>query len=535
VAGTAALVLVLATAAWALDTRGHEVVRNVTLEGRSVAGWNEARLRPLVAGIAHRYDGMRVDVRQPADDGAFAATTTELAVEVDQDATVEAALDMGRTGALPVRPFGWVASFLDEREVPVRLHVDRAKVAAEVAARDPKRTPPTEPSLEVDDGSLKAVEGKNGRGVDPADLVDALRESAQAGTGQAEFFIRPGPLPPRFDKGDAVVVANRGEDLLSSGPLKVSVGDREAEVPVPMLRSWMRAVPGEHRLELQLDPAAVQKDLAELVPEAGEPPVDASFRVQGGGVAVIAGRNGTGCCTEGAPGLLLAALENGRDAAVPLELRTLEPELTTDEASALGVREKIGEFTTAHPAGQPRVQNIHRIADIVRGKVIMPGGEFSVNGFVGSRTRSKGFVNAPVIYNGEFSDDVGGGISQFATTLFNAAFFAGLDFGEYQSHSIYISRYPYGREATLSYPHPDLVLRNPSKYGVVIWSRYTDSTITMELWSTRFANAEQTGQSESSNGRCKRVSTQRTRTFTDGRKATDSVSAIYRPGEGVDC
>ena len=51
---------------------------------------------------------------------------------------------------------------------------------------------------------------------------------------------------------------------------------------------------------------------------------------------------------------------------------------------------------------------------------------------------------------------VGGGISQFATTLFNAAFFAGLDIPEYQSHSIYITRYPYGREATLSYPAPDL-------------------------------------------------------------------------------
>ena len=140
-----------------------------------------------------------------------------------------------------------------------------------------------------------------------------------------------------------------------------------------------------------------------------------------------------------------------------------------------------------------------------------------------------------VIQDGVFEASVGGGISQFATTLFNAAFFGGLDFDEYQSHSIYIPRYPYGREATLSFPKPDLVIKNTTPYGVLIWPTYTGSSITVTLYSTRYATGEQTGQSTSPAGACRRVTTERTRTYVDGHTEVDSVFATYRPAEGVDC
>jgi vancomycin resistance protein YoaR len=127
------------------------------------------------------------------------------------------------------------------------------------------------------------------------------------------------------------------------------------------------------------------------------------------------------------------------------------------------------------------------------------------------------------------------GISQFTTTLFNAAFFAGLDYGEYQAHSIYFSRYPYGREATLSHPHPDLQLINNTPYGILIWPEYTDTAITVTLYSTKFVNAEQTGQTEEPQGTCTRVRTERTRTYLDGTVDVDSVGALYRREEGENC
>jgi vancomycin resistance protein YoaR len=173
---------------------------------------------------------------------------------------------------------------------------------------------------------------------------------------------------------------------------------------------------------------------------------------------------------------------------------------------------------------------------MLRGTLIQPGKTFSVNDAIGRRTADKGFVAAPVIEEGRFAESIGGGISQFATTLFNAAFEAGLDFGSYQSHSIYISRYPYGREATLSYPAPDLEIENSSPHGVLIWPTYNDTSITVTLYSTKFADVKQTGQSQAPRGNCTRVTTERTRTWlSDGRTTVDKVFATYRPAEGVNC
>ncbi|MYB04142.1 MAG: hypothetical protein F4Y13_08175, partial [Acidimicrobiaceae bacterium] len=120
--------------------------------------------------------------------------------------------------------------------------------------------------------------------------------------------------------------------------------------------------------------------------------------------------------------------------------------------------------------------------------------------------------------------------------LFNAAFFAGLDFIDYQSHSIYLSRYPYGREATVSYPAPDLIVENNTPYGVMLWPTTGDSSIAVRLYSTPWVLADQTNQwSEPRGTSCTRVVTERTRTWLeDGRSETDTVRALYRP-EGLNC
>jgi vancomycin resistance protein YoaR len=181
--------------------------------------------------------------------------------------------------------------------------------------------------------------------------------------------------------------------------------------------------------------------------------------------------------------------------------------------------------------------NIHRIADLIQGQVIAPGATFSINDFVGPRTAAKGFVDAPVIdehYN--FSTDIGGGISQFATTIFNAAFFSGLDIPSYFMHGIYISRYPYGRESTISFPDPDVRIRNNTPYGVLIWPTYTDTSITVTMYSTKWVSGDQTGQTTTPKGPCTQVVTERTRTYVDGRKPTiDHFSGLYSPTEGVEC
>jgi vancomycin resistance protein YoaR len=276
---------------------------------------------------------------------------------------------------------------------------------------------------------------------------------------------------------------------------------------------------------------------------AGEPK-NASMTLENGTPKVVPGVNGITCCGEDAPDKVWEAVQQDKG-EVALEAVVTEPEITTAEVEGWGIKEPVGGsrgyqagqeiqgpapgFTTYHACCEPRVTNIHKIADIVRGTVIPPDGTFSVNDTVGQRTTAKGFVEAGAIRDGVHVPEIGGGVSQFATTTFNAAYFAGLDIEESQSHSEWFSRYPPGREATMGFPHPDLVIHNNTPYGVMIWTSYTDTSLTVTMYSTHYATAEQTASNESMSGQCRVVVTTRTRSYPDRASETDQFRSTYRP------
>ena len=534
VAATPLVLVALLFAAWALDTQeDDQVLRNVELSGRSVGGMDRSELASVVAGVAERYADATVTVETSAGD--LDTSGDALGLVLDQEATVEAVLDVGRSGSPLVRPFAWLVSLVAPRDAPVLVTVDEDRVRAVLTESDPTgREAPVEPTITGEGGEITVVPGRNGRGLVPAEVADAIPPAARDGDLPIVVQVEAGVIEPRFGIDDAEAVAEEARSLTATS-LAVEAGETSAEVPPETLRTWLGAVPTPDALELDFDEAKAFADLGELLTDAGKRPVDAGFRVEGGSVVVVPGSTGTTCCGDEAAALVVQALSSGSGGPVELPLKTIEPERTVAEAQALGIREPVGAFTTNFAAGQSRVNNIHRMADLTRGVVIEPGGSFSVNGHVGERTRAKGFSLGGFINNGVLEEAIGGGVSQYATTLFNAAFFAGLDIPEYQSHSLYISRYPYGREATLSFPKPDLVIKNNTPHGVLIWPTYTATSITVTLYSTRYATGEQTGQSRSSAGNCTRVTTERTRTYVDGRTEVDTVFATYRPREGVNC
>jgi vancomycin resistance protein YoaR len=152
----------------------------------------------------------------------------------------------------------------------------------------------------------------------------------------------------------------------------------------------------------------------------------------------------------------------------------------------------VSTFTTHHPCCAARVTNIHTIANIVNGAIVMPGATFSLNKFVGQRDTKRGFVEAPEIQDGLFEDSVGGGVSQFATTLYNAVFFAGLKDITHTPHSYYISRYPAGREATVSWPSPNLIFQNDEPTAIIITTSYTGTSLTVTFWGTKYYDVTST-------------------------------------------
>lgn len=536
------VLLLAAVAAWAIDTgaAGGEVLRNVDIASIDVGGLASPELLDQIESIDESQRDRVVEIATP--EVTYETTAEQIGLRIDVEATAQAALDEGRTALLPIRPLGWLAGFVQPHEVPIHYVVDAGQARATLRQLEGDAlVSPDEPTIESIDGDpFTLVPGKPGSGIDPDTLAIALAAAAEDAPidEPIDVQVRQSDLSPRLDDQvarDAADEANR----LTGTTMSITAEDVTFQLVPRELRRLAEVQELEESITIRLDPEKLLPVLATEFDGLEVEPVSASFALEGGRPVVTPSVTGLSCCDLGNVETINDALRAGED-AVTVELARTEPELTTEEAESFGIVEEIGsptEFgpTTRHACCEGRVENIHRMADIVRGAIIEPGDTFSVNGFVGQRTREKGFVAAGVIYDGVVTEDVGGGVSQFATTLFNAALFAGLDFGEYQSHSLYISRYPRGHEATISWKHPDLEIVNNTEYGVMIWPEYTDTSLTVRLFSTRHIDVAVGEPTSSPSGNCTRWTTPRTRTYPDGRTEEDTVSARYRPAEGVNC
>lgn len=162
---------------------------------------------------------------------------------------------------------------------------------------------------------------------------------------------------------------------------------------------------------------------------------------------------------------------------------------TTEQAQKASFNDVMGEFTTSGFAQNSGV-NIRRVAEMVNGAYVLPGETFSLNGYTGPRGTAQGFIDAGVIIDGRSEVAVGGGISQFATTLYNASYFAGMEDVAHTPHSFYISRYPAGREATVFEGAIDLQFKNPFNIPVRIESFVSGNSVTVRIKGTKQVEVE---------------------------------------------
>jgi vancomycin resistance protein YoaR len=184
--------------------------------------------------------------------------------------------------------------------------------------------------------------------------------------------------------------------------------------------------------------------------------------------------------------ILTEASKSNRRKTV-LKVRILKPERTTAEAKSMGIKTLVSSFTTYFPPGKPRVKNIQRAAEILDRRLIPPGVTFSFNGYVGQRTPDRDFVEAPEIRDGQLVPTTGGGICQVATTFFNTILLGGYPFGQRSPHSLFISKYPTGRDAAVSWPSPDLTFTNDTSAWILIKTGYSGSSISINFYSTDYS------------------------------------------------
>lgn len=158
--------------------------------------------------------------------------------------------------------------------------------------------------------------------------------------------------------------------------------------------------------------------------------------------------------------------------------------LSFEDAKSFGLITDVSSFTTQYSSGnEARVNNIHTAADLLSGSIAKAnGGSWSFNDIAGEATPDKGYQAAGAIVGGEYSDAVGGGICQVATTVFNSVYLAGYPIEKRYNHTLYIESYPKGRDAAIAYPDLDLVWKNDTSSDVLLMMSYTSTSVTATLW-----------------------------------------------------
>ncbi|GAC1325649.1 MAG: VanW family protein [Mycobacteriales bacterium] len=395
-------------------------------------------------------------------------------------------LDVERTlDAAGSRAWSPAARLWPADNVAPVLIVDRGALAAEVdkAAAAVDR-PVVEGEVRFDGLTPVVVPPEHGRRLDRQQAAAALRA----------HFLLPGPA---VRLRTAVVAPHTSRAALDAAlatlarpavaaPVVVQVAGKSLSVPPEALAPALHiAVDPSGHPTPRLDPGVLRAKLVDALRPVETPARDAGFVVVGNGIQVTPSATGLAVLPQALADAITPVLALPAPRSVTVGLAPSAPGLSTEQAQGFGIKEVIGTFTTRHPCCAPRVNNIHTIAGIVDRAVVRPGAEFSLNDFVGERDVARGFVDAPTILRGQFVDTVGGGISQFATTMFNAVFFSGLEDVTHTPHSYYISRYPPGREATVSFPQPDLRWRNDSPTGVLVKTSVTGTSVTVTFWGTK--------------------------------------------------
>ena len=510
-----------------------EVLRGVTAGGVLLAGSDRAGAERTVTELGDklRAEPLRLRLREQI----LELRPEEIGFRVDAAATAEQALAAGRTGGLLSELGFWFARFRAPLEIDPITAIDRPaldKILTEWEGKgiidlpfegailiERGETPkPDYPraGYGIDrDAAARVIEGALRRSAPRSETVIPLiqvlprlsREAVDRALEQARALlagpvdlIPPAAPPPEAEKPDAAAEPsakkktknNKNQKDGASSPPEVPEAPAEdyrvrfvARDLAAALKSRAIAASegGEDRIELSFDPAVITDTLAPLRARFERRPRDASFSVDDRDrVTVNPSIHGTRLdAAKVASALFAAALTPSREAPLPIEEGD-PPELSTEAATALRIDQLVSKHTTYHPCCQARVKNIHRIAGLVDGRIVRPGETFSLNAAAGERTAANGFVMAPGIEDGEMVDTMGGGVSQFATTFFNAMFHGGYDIIERQPHSFYFTRYPMGIEATLSWPKPDLVIRNDTESGILIKAIYSKTSITVKLY-----------------------------------------------------
>jgi vancomycin resistance protein YoaR len=269
-----------------------------------------------------------------------------------------------------------------------------------------------------------------------------------------------------------------------SAPVVLTLGPTRYRIPRWRIATLLK-LPANGATKLRIGGPAADAFFSAKQKVVDRPAHDAQFVVGGNGTIRV--RSSTDARVLDVPATvraLLAASVSRTDRTAPIAVATQPASRTTKDALAMGISGLYSSYTTYFGGVPNRIHNVQLVAHLIDGALIAPGKEFSFNGTTGERNAAKGFLDAPVIINGELQNGLGGGVCQVSTTVFNSAYEGGLPITARTNHALYISHYPQGRDATVNYPDTDLKFVNDTDHWLLLRTFVSSSSLTVNLYGT---------------------------------------------------
>lgn len=461
---------------------GGGVPRGTTAGAIDIGGLDREAAVARVAAAQSRPAGQPLRVR--VGDKTFRLTAATRAIQVDAEATVDAAL-RGRWNplTLPGLLFGRRA------ELVVRIDdavVDRAIASVARATAEPA----VDAGIDMTTSAPSVVPARPGLALEP--------ESARASVVAAVLAGRDRITLRRVEQPAVIstLVAQRTLEQVARPAISESVtvrlamedgSERSSVIAPETIRAALTFAPAGALLEPRLDGLVLRRDVDAALVGVQRYAKRAKFRIQGESVTVVPSIEGYGVSAASIADDVVRVLRlTGEARSVTLRMGPIVPAFTTADAEALGIRELVSSYTQPFPAAAYRTINIGTAARYIQGTILRPGETFSMNDTVKERTPENGYTEGWIVGpGGEFRLEQGGAVSTITTAMFNAAWFAGLKLVEHRAHSIYISRYEPGREATVSWGSLDMRFRNNLDNAILITTKLRPTSITVSFWGTK--------------------------------------------------
>jgi len=458
--------------------------------GVSIAGVDVGRLTHEEAAAkltAQVQQAATRPITLTSDTQNWPVLPSDVGTAIDVSGSVEKAASIGRGGNIVDNLFDRFGLYFSPREVGLSGTIDSVLLDTRISGvAKTLDHPPVNAGVTVKGTEVTVVQGTDGLVVDQAALRGSLK-SLLFSLHSTEIQVPIKVLAPAIQAANTSTAVAQVKTMVGDS-IRLKLDDQSWTLSPEKVAAAMEFRTEGQGDASQLVPYLSAKKLSAFLKKVGaavqREPKGATWKTDGKTATLVPARTGRRVDTEAtAVALTEAALEaSGRVATA--KVKESQPAVTTEKAKSMGIVTKIGSYTTEFGGSAGRRHNVARAGQLISGTLLAPGQEFNFDTVVGQRSEANGFRTAPAIIAGKLEDTLGGGICQVSTTLFNAVFFAGLDVTARTNHSIYISHYPKGRDATVSWGGPEFRFRNDTSHWILIKAASGDGSLTFVLYGT---------------------------------------------------